>query len=269
MGWDEGRFYSIDGRDYPSVTTILSVINKPALGPWYAKMERTAMETAILEVAMSAEKAGHKAIATGTLLDAVGLALKGVKAADKVKTAAADVGTAAHALVEWHTRVMLGEDAGPEPQVPDAALLAVESWKDWCKEVDFKPLWVERVVYHPGDGYAGTADWKGYVKGVCTLGDIKTGKAIYPEAYLQNRAYRSANEWMIAQTWKDRTQEMEPIAEQGIILRLPKTLEDPTFEAQFVPETSLEDFLACKRLWEWQRRAEGKPTDRKSNKGGK
>ena len=48
---DRARFYTIDGVQYPSVTTILEVINKPALGPWYAKEERRAFETALLAVA--------------------------------------------------------------------------------------------------------------------------------------------------------------------------------------------------------------------------
>jgi len=30
-------FYTIRGRQLPSVTTILDVIAKPALGPWYAR----------------------------------------------------------------------------------------------------------------------------------------------------------------------------------------------------------------------------------------
>ena len=37
---DPARFYKIGGEEYPSVTTILQVVNKPALGPWYAKQER-------------------------------------------------------------------------------------------------------------------------------------------------------------------------------------------------------------------------------------
>ena len=38
--WKRDRFYTILGRQFPSVTTILDVIAKPALGPWYAKEER-------------------------------------------------------------------------------------------------------------------------------------------------------------------------------------------------------------------------------------
>ena len=253
MGWDEARFYDINGRTYPSVTTILSVINKPALGPWYAKMERERFTDAVFKAALDLEERGSRLSPEG-LVKMVLKMVEGAKAGDVEKSRAADIGTAAHALIEWHTRTMLGEDPGPEPRVPDAAMLAVESWKDWAKQVDFKPVAVERVVYSEQWGYAGTADWIAWVSGVLTLGDIKTGKAIYSEAWLQNRAYRSCVEELAVS---------EP-PRQGMILRLPKSLADPTFEAQIVPETSLEDFLACKRLWEWTRRSSGKPTDRKS-----
>ena len=48
--WARDRFYTIDERQLPSVTTILDVIAKPGLGPWYAKQERHYFETAMLEV---------------------------------------------------------------------------------------------------------------------------------------------------------------------------------------------------------------------------
>jgi hypothetical protein len=48
--WDRGRFYQIEGQELPSVTTVLDVIAKPALGPWYAKEERRYFEAAMLEV---------------------------------------------------------------------------------------------------------------------------------------------------------------------------------------------------------------------------
>jgi hypothetical protein len=266
MAWaDLARFYTIPEvfgeRDVPSVTEVLKCLNKPGLVHWYANQERRHLEHAVLEVAADAE-ARRVNLTPSQLLNVVLAAVQGVKAADRAKQEAGDIGTAAHALVEWHTRVQLGEDAGLEPQVPDAALLAVEAWKDWCKDVQFEPIWVERVVYHRVFGYAGTADWLARVKGVVTLGDIKTGKAIYPEAWLQNRAYRSAWEQMV---YDETTPSPHPLPRQGLILRLPKTLEDPTFEAQFVPEwVRLEDFLAAKKLWEWQRKAEGKPIDRKA-----
>ena len=76
-GWDKARFYTIDGRKYPSVTTVLDIINKPALGPWYAKQERQAFESAILEVAASG-----KTISADDLLERVIKATQGAKAGD-------------------------------------------------------------------------------------------------------------------------------------------------------------------------------------------
>jgi hypothetical protein len=115
--YDRARFYPVAGQSYPSVTTILDAINKPALGPWYAKEERRAFETALLNVA-----ATHATITSDQLVNVVIQAVSGTKAADREKAKAAAIGTAAHAGVEWHTRKLLGEDPGPEPTLPDAAI---------------------------------------------------------------------------------------------------------------------------------------------------
>jgi hypothetical protein len=242
--WDEGRFYTIDGRRLPSVTTILSVIAKPGLGPWYAREERRAFETAMVEVA-----ARYRVITGEQLLEAVIQAVDGVKAADRAKREAAAIGTAAHAGIEWETRTMLGEDVGPRPRLPEPAEWAVEAWKDWARSVDFRPLAIERTVACAGCGYAGTLDFLAEVRGTPTLGDYKTGRAIFPEAYLQNVAYRhAAGQHGLA-------------AAQGVIVRLPKRLDDPGFEVGWVPDTvTLVEFRAALRLWRWARRMAGLPT---------
>ena len=150
---DTARFYDIRGRQLPSVTTVLQVINRPAIGPWMAKMERQAFETAMLEVATR-----HATISGEFLLDTVLDAVHGVKAADKARDSAANIGTQAHAMIEWLTRRMLGLDVDAEPVIADAAMIAVEAWKDWAKAVEFTPLHVEPVVYHEQYGYAGRCD---------------------------------------------------------------------------------------------------------------
>ena len=48
--WTRDRFYRIDGRQFPSVTTILDVIAKPGLGPWYAKQGAPVLRDGMLEV---------------------------------------------------------------------------------------------------------------------------------------------------------------------------------------------------------------------------
>src|SRR5450631_2593295 len=37
---NKSRFYNVKGKEYPSVTTILSAIGRPALVNWAAKVER-------------------------------------------------------------------------------------------------------------------------------------------------------------------------------------------------------------------------------------
>ena len=182
------------------------------------------------------------------VLCAVAEAVSGVKAADREKQKAGTIGTAIHAGIEWHLRTMLGEDAGPEPRLPDVALWAVESWKDWAKSVALEPLAIERTVYCPACGYAGTLDLYALVNGAATVIDWKSGKAIYPEAFLQNIAYRHA-----------AAQQGMP-GDYGIIVRLPKLFDDPAWEAMTVPHTlTIDDFVAAARLWRWQRRMEGRP----------
>jgi len=128
-------------------------------------------------------------------------------------------------------------------------LWAVESWKDWARNVNLEPLAIERTVYCLACGYAGTLDLYARVKGLLTVLDWKSGRAIYPEAFLQNLAYRHA-----------ATGAGLPSA-QGLIVRLPKHLEDPAWEVMPVPATlTLEDFLAALRLWRWQRAMNGQPT---------
>src|SRR5215470_10946789 len=123
---------------------------------------------------------------------------------------------------------------------------AVESWKDWAKSVDLEPLAIERTVYCELCGYAGTLDLYARVSGIPTVIDWKSGKAIYPEAFLQNVAYRHA---------ADR---LGLCSEQGLIVRLPKLADDPAWEVMTVPETvTLADFLAAGNLWRWQRRMDG------------
>lgn len=244
---DRARFYKIDGAEYPSVTTFLGIIDKSGpLMHWSANMERRAFETALLDVLADTSKTRDQ------VLDAVIAATRGAKAFLKTQDEAAVIGTAAHAWIEWRTRQMMGEKVGDEPVIPDGALVAVEAWKEWAQAVDFTPYVVERVVYCADCGFAGTLDWIGDVSGVCTLGDYKTSKAIYPESFLQNRAYRHAAKRLNLPT------------AQGMILRLPKTLDDlkaaVPFEAMVVPDTPLDDVLAALRLWRWQRRMAGKKT---------
>src|SRR5262245_22551589 len=176
--WSRDRFYTINGYQLPSVTTILDVIAKPALAPWYAKQERRYFETAMLEV-LSSPGARDAEYVLAAVVDAV----RGARAAGREKQRPASIGTASHGGIEWQLRPGLGEDAGAEPVLPDAAAWAVESWKDWARSTALKPLAIERTVYCEACGYAGTLDLYARVEGALTVLDWKSGRAIYPEAF--------------------------------------------------------------------------------------
>jgi hypothetical protein len=238
-----GRFYTEDGRKYPSVTTILSCISKPALVAWSANVER---EMVITEAARFYEE-----LATGPIMvpistsgfatqleQRVGKARAGQKALEK----AGDIGSQAHQMIEWTLRASMCQDAGPAPQIGPEARIAYAAWMDWKDSVRLKPISVESVVYSHKYQYAGTMDYLcAEINGVETLCDWKTGKRVYYEAHLQNAAYRVAiREMGIA----------DPQA--GLILRLPKNDKEPGFEA--VPawdeQECFEAFLAARKLWE-------------------
>ena len=144
--------------------------------------------------------------------------------------------------MEWTIRTQLMQKVGKSPAIRDAAQWAFMAWEDWRKSVDLKPIAVEQVVYSKKYGYAGTLDLLAEVNGVLTVIDWKTGKAVYSEAHLQNAAYRQA------------IREMghgDP--QQGIVVRLPKNIEDPEFEAVIADdeEKSFDTFLHVLELWKW------------------
>ena len=240
--WDEARWYTIDGVTYPSVTTILRIIDKsgPLMG-WAVNQERAVFKAAIEDALSDPSLTGTQAV-----LDAV---MK--KTADRAykskMTEAANIGLAAHAWIHWRTMKMLGQTDEPEPTIPSASETAVLSWMDWAREVEYVPQCAERRVWCPACGFAGTLDVVAKVRGVLTLADWKTGKGVYPEAYLQNLAYRhaAAREGIVT--------------EAGLIVRLPKVESDPAFEAVPVPTMPFGYFISAIRLWTWQRIMDGLP----------
>jgi hypothetical protein len=240
------RFYDIEGDLLPSVTTILTVIAKPALMNWAAKVEREM----VLKVAcdLHADCADMKPPMTGAAwLLTMNARLGKEKASAKELAKAGDIGTQCHELIEWTLRGELMQEVGPSPKISDAAQWAFMSWQDWRRAVNLKVVAVEQVVYSQKYGYAGTLDLVAYVSDILTVLDWKTGKAVYSEAHLQNAALRQALREMGHGDPK-----------QGLIVRLPKVETDPYFEV--VPakpeELMFPKFLDAKSVWTWAQEME-------------
>jgi hypothetical protein len=235
---DEARFYNINDQQYPSVTTVLSVFNKPALQFWYAKQQR--------------EKDALIAAGCKTGKQAAKLILANKQAAKETLEKAVNIGNQAHAAIEWVLRKKLGLHVGEKPVLEGEARACYESCRDWFKSEGITPLGTERTLHDDELGVAGTMDFYGEDrKGRKFLLDWKTGNRIYPEAFLQNVAYRHM------------AKRMKMPSAYGVIVRLPKEGGEP--EVKRVPEEyTIEDFKAALAAWKIWRRMEAKPTNGKA-----
>ena len=242
------RTYDVDGEIYPSVTTIIETINKPALVGWSAKLEREAVIEAAAELEQSLP------INAPTMMKAAYVAtlqsrLPKKKAWQSVKEESTDIGSKIHHAVEWYLRDELGQAQGSAPDILDdrvhVALQGYRHWKDLAK---FKVQHIEQVVYSESYGYAGTMDWSGWTttehgEGF-TVGDWKSGKALYRESIMQVSAYAHA---LIEMGHAE-----PPI--RGCVVRLPKAKGDEP-ECLMVEWPAMQDgfiaFLGLKRAYEW------------------
>ena len=244
-----GRYYEVsEGRLLPSVTNILGVIGKPALIGWAAKTEREMCLRAAADLWAEAPRDSRmeRMVYLATLEARIGKQKAHVKELAK----AGEIGTQVHALVEWNLKKELGLPVGEEPKIGDKALWAFMAWEDWRKQARLKPIDIERVVWSAQHGYAGTMDLLGEVdlpeigRTVAVL-DWKSGKAIYPEALLQNAAY--------VQALCEMGDAAPPL--HGLIVRLPKVETDPAFEVKHVKASDqaglFQVFLDVRNLWRW------------------
>jgi len=147
----------------PSVTTILGILNKPALVYWFQKE--------IFNATLDGAKTFQEA--------------KGVMQA--ISSKAMGIGIRVHTYVEHHAK-------GIVPiKYPDL-MLYYKAYHQWT--LDYKPVILENeiTVTSKKFGYKGTLDLVVEIKGKKKLVDLKTGKGIYSSVELQNSAYRQAYE---------------------------------------------------------------------------
>lgn len=241
-----GRTYEIPGgQRVPSVTSILSVISKPALVPWAAKQERTLVREAA--AGLWTETFEDTYATQAQYLAALDEKIGSQRAHQKLVDEASDIGSRIHDRIDRTIRRERGEGVIEEPALEGAAGAGYAAWERWRSDVEFKPTLTERIVCSQECGYAGTLDWFGDLNGVPTIGDWKTSSAIYPEAKMQVAAYAMA---MIEMGLADAGM-------QGCIVRIPKTLgTEDSCEMELIPWVHLcehfSTFRAVIELHKWQ-----------------
>lgn len=167
--------YKLDGEWAPGVTTILGVLDKPAIPKWAAK--------SVAEyVANNRDSVEHLwNMGERSVVDA----LKNIPWTARDKAAVR--GTDVHDFAEQIAN-------GAEVDVPDDLVGHVESCLAFMDDWDIKPVLVEAVVGHRGAHYAGKLDLVAdHNQGDRAIFDYKTtASGIYKETAFQNAAYAFA-----------------------------------------------------------------------------
>lgn len=236
-----GTFYCVEGEELPSVTTILSVISKPALHKWIENTTKAAVMEAAADLYVDLQRLPpmSRVAYVASLEQRLGRA----RATERESQKALEIGSQAHALIEWTLRRQLGQVVGPRPATTPPAEWAFMAFEDWAQSVDLQPIVIEQTVWSRTHRYAGTMDVLAMVNGRRTLLDWKTSKGIYAEYELQAAAYQHALETM-----------GHGVCDGGaLIVRLPKLERDPAFEVHVCrpAEELMPTFLAARALWQW------------------
>jgi hypothetical protein len=165
----------------PSITTVLQIVNKPALVQW-------AVNCAIDHLRSRLYDGGEFSPEDFELF------LDEAKYAHKyVMREAADIGTAAHEWLEsyWKAKMQgLGELIPPMPEQTEVRNCCEAAIK-WIEENDIKPLIIEKPLYSRVYKVAGRMDKLAIVNGRLAVVDWKSSTGLWPEYMLQTAAYAS------------------------------------------------------------------------------
>jgi hypothetical protein len=213
-------YYHVNGEKYPSVTTILQVLNKPALVSWAAK-------TAAGLVLEDPEKYSTAEAAASGIYSA--------------RDSAGSRGTTVHSIAESYThgRPLKVEQVAPSLQGFARAV------RGFWEITQPKPVLCEACLVSTIHRYAGRTDLIAEMGGEMVIVDFKTGKGVYAEAALQLSAYRAADK-----VWADGQLTDAPATSAAFVVLLGS---DGAWSLHKQPEIPIEVFVAAKRLWEWQK----------------
>ncbi len=176
--------YTLDGKPMMGCTTVLNVINKPALIQWAAN------ET----VKWIRENCEVQHPDTSPLYQVKDTELDKAKVAHrKKKEKAADWGSIVHAAVEtWiksrqiPTTVVVKELAY---EILPEHLVAINNFIKWAEDNKVQFFESEKQIYSKDWWVAGTVDFVCKIDGKLMVGDLKTSSDIYETMFLQTAAY--------------------------------------------------------------------------------
>jgi hypothetical protein len=148
------QYRTKDGTLVPGVTSVLSVLNKPALLKW-------------------ANNLGLNGIVLGTYVDGL-----------------AQIGRCAHVLVIAHLTGEKPDLSDYTPMEVDRAENCVIKFYDWLKGKNIETQLAERALVSEKHRFGGSLDFYALIDGQPVLIDVKTGRGVYDDYLSQVAAYR-------------------------------------------------------------------------------
>lgn len=166
--------YKLDGRPLTGVTTIIGVLDKPALVQWSANMACDYIE--------KAEEVTPKVIKEART------------AWRRKRDKAGDIGTRIHDAIEEYVKAKIKDEPEPVLELTEHEQKMFDKFKEWEEDNDVTFLLSEQKLYSEKHWFAGTVDLVVEVDGKIYVADIKTGKDIYVGNYIQMGGYEVALE---------------------------------------------------------------------------
>lgn len=251
------RYYFNGEGPYPSVTTVLGVLDKPAVVQWKAR------ETAKVVISQWAEVC--RLITEEGQDKAVNWA---VKESDKARDTAARLGSGLHLLADMVARAPQGAERATEGfQVSEQEKPYLAAFRGFLDRYSASSIVSSEKAVLSANGYAGTydllmllptgiSDGAGYEDTHhLWLIDIKTSKGFYPEYGLQLAAYRWADSIILP--GDPKAYPMPEVKRTGVLHLRPdqypdtgwRLIEYPTdYQLDYLP------FLGALEVYQWQAR---------------
>lgn len=228
------RYYFGEEGPYPSVTSILRVLAKPALDVWYRQQVAQAAVNRIGEWQTLGQ-----AEAVEWLLSMP----------ERTRDQAASKGTVIHGLVDLSGR---SQDGLPGLKVSPEYLTAMAAFQAFLARCGGPQAIVssEKAILNRSEGYAGTFDLLMNIEGELWLIDVKSGKGVYPDFALQLAGYGMAEH--IALPGDPNLYRFPEPKRYGVLHIRP----DQYAEGYRLIEYQITDrerlaFLAALELWRW------------------
>jgi len=166
-------YWKEKGLFIPGATSILGILDKPALIQWAANK---AVEHVVANLQEGASKADIKRVCE----EAKGRHVR-------IKEEAGEIGSNVHELAH---KLFSGQPIlVPEDKPTQNGLTGI---MDWIKSNDIQPIDIERVAFSKSAFFAGTFDLLAAVNGKLSLIDLKTSAFVYIEHKLQLGGYKFA-----------------------------------------------------------------------------